>query len=131
MHSKATTTKKLLCQPIITQSQLQQHIQDEIYIKSQLYDNGKAIRAHLQHQKLIHLQHHTPPKLKQRFINQLNKLETKILEEHIQESQQLQNNLQEVQQHSLTPRQLMEVCTSKKLDVQKTRRSRNTFNGKY
>ena len=76
---KLQQQSKLLCQPIITQSQLQQHIQDEIYIKSQLYDNGKAIRAHLQHQKLIHLHHHTPPKLKQQFINQLDKLETNIL----------------------------------------------------
>ena len=92
---KLQQQSKLLGQPTITLSQLQEVIQDEIYIKSQLYDTGKAIRAYLQDQKLIHLHQHTPPDQKQSFITQQDELETKIHEQYVRKSKYWQNALQE------------------------------------
>ena len=92
---KLQQQSKLLGQPTITLSQLQEVIQDEIYIKSQLYDTGKAIRAYLQDQKLIHLHQHTPPDQKQSFITQQDELETQIHEEYVRKSKYWQNALQE------------------------------------
>ena len=84
-----------------SQKQLQQQIQQEINIAETLYQIGKAIRQHLEYQKLLHLHQHTTPQLQQRYLQQLNKLETSLLESYKKRSKGRQQQQQIFEQYTL------------------------------
>ena len=77
-----------------SQKELQQQNQQEINIAEILYHISKAIRQHLECQKQLHLPQHTTQQREQRYLQQLNKLETGLQESFQKKSKGLQQEQQ-------------------------------------